>query len=193
MLPVLVLLTQAGRQLLRPHRVMRQKQLGCQFGLPHAPGRVDARREHKADGGRGQALVLHARLAQQHFQADVAGLCHLLKPFGHDDAVFAHDRHNVRHRTQRDQVGIAVKHGICVALERTDQLERHAHTRQAVERIGAVRTLVVHDRIRLRQCVVALMVVGDDHPHAQLACSRDLLVRRDAGVHCDQQACPLLI
>ena len=187
-LPVLVLLAQAGGQLLRPHRVVRQKQLGSKLGPSHAPRGIDARREHKADGGRGQALVLHARLAQQHLQTDIAGRSHLLESFGHDDTVFAHDRHDIRHRAQRDQVGIAVEHCVRVALERANQLERHAHARQTVKRIRAVRPLVVHDRVRLRQGVVALVVVGDDHLHTQLARDRDLLVRRDAGVHRDEQA-----
>ena len=137
--------------------------------------------------------MLHACLTQQHFQAGVAGLGHFPQPFGHDDAVFAHNRHHIRHRAQRDQVGIAVQHRVRVACQRADQLKRHAHACQTVERIGAVRPLIVHNRIRVRQRIVALVVVGDHHLHAKLARHSDLLVRRDARIHCDQQAGALLI
>ena len=137
--------------------------------------------------------MLHARLAQQHLQADIAGLRHLFQPRRHNNAVLAHNGHHIRHRPQCDQVGIAVKHRVRVALERADQFERHAHARQAVERIGAVRPFVVHDRVCFRQGVVALVVVGDHHLHAQLARGCDLRIRRDTGVHGDQQARALLI
>ncbi len=77
-------------------------------------------------------------------------------------------------------------------LERADQLECHTDTRQAGKRIGIVRPLAVHDRLRVRQVFVALVVIGNDDLHAELACDGNLLVGC-ARVHRDERARALLI
>ena len=172
---------------------MRQEQLRGKLGAPHTSSRVDARRKHKTDGGRGQAAVFHPSLAQQHFQADITGLGQLFQPRRNDDAVLTRNRHHVRHRAQCDQIGIPIKYDLRVAFQRTNQLECHAHARKAVKRIGTIRPLAIDHRIRGGQRVVTFMVVGDDHLHAQRTRSRDLLIRRDAGINRDEQARALVV
>ena len=54
-------------------------------------------------------------------------------------------------------------------------------------RIGAVGAVRVDHGVRLRQGRLALVVVGDDQPHAQLAAELRLLERRDAAVDRDDQ------
>ena len=176
-----------------PYRILRQEQLCCQLGLAHAARRVDARRKHIADGRGGQAPVLHTGLPQQHFQTDIRRHGQLFQPFRHNNAVFTDNRHNIGHRAERYKVGVPVEHGKRVALERADQLECHTDTRQAGKRIGIVRPLAVHDRLRVRQVFVALVVVGNDDLHTELACAGNLLVGCNARVHRDEQARALLI
>ena len=137
--------------------------------------------------------MLHAGLAQQHFQPDVAGFGHLFQPRRDDNAVLPDNRHHIRYRAERQQIGVTGEHSSGIALERADQLERHAHARQAAERIIAVRALAVHDGVRFGQAVVAFVVVGNHDLHTERAGCGDFLVRRNAGIDRDQQARPLAI
>ena len=187
-LPQLVLLTQLDGEPDRAVHVLRQEQLGGEVRLAHAPGGVDARREHETDGRGGQVALRHAGLREQALQTDVARPFHSLQTFRDKNAVFAHDGHDVRDRAERDKVGVAVEHRVRVAVERADQLECHTHAREAVERVGVPGLLAVDDRFGLGQLVVALVMVGDDDLHAELARERDLLVRGDARVHGYHQA-----
>ena len=184
----LVLLAQLGGEVHRTVEVLRQKQLGGEVCLAHAPGGVDARREHEADSRGGQMAVGHAGLREQPLKADVVCVLHAAQPLGDENAVFAHNGHDVRDRAERYKVGVAVEHRVRVARKRTDQLERDAHARETVERVGIPRLLAVDDRFGLGQVVVALVVVGDNDLHAKLPRERDLLVRRDARIHRDHQA-----
>ncbi len=184
----LVLLAQLGGEVHRTVEILRQKQLGGEACLAHAPGGVDARREHEADSRGGQMAVGHAGLREQPLKADVVRVLHAAQPLGDKNAVFAHDWHDVRDRAERYEVGVAVEHRVRVARKRTDQLERDAHARETVERVGVPRLLAVDDRFGLGQVVVALVVVGDNDLHAKLPRERDLLVRRDARIHRDHQA-----
>ena len=189
----LVLLAKLGGKRLCAYRIFRQEQLCCQLGLAHAARRVDARRKHIADGRGGQAPVLHPRLTQQHFQTDIRRHGQLFQSFRHDNAVFTDNRHDIGYRAERYKVGVPVEHGKRVALECADQLECHTDTRKTGKRIGIVRPLAVHDRLRVRQVFVALVVVGNDDLHAELACDVNLLVGCNARVHRDEQARALLI
>ena len=168
-------------------RIVREQQLRRGADLPESARGVQPRRERKADVRRRDALAAETRLVQKRAQTGARVGFKLFEPALYDIAVFAHEGHHVRDRADRDKVGVAAQNALRVALQRAEQLERHADAREIVVRIVAVRALVVHDRNGVRQRFLTLVVVRDDHVDAELPRPRRLVHGRDAAVHRDDE------
>ena len=108
---------------------------------------------------------------------------HGLEAKGDDHAVFIQQWHDVSDRRQRGQLpqGLNRLH----AAQRLHQLEGHARAAQAAERIIAQQRIEHSGTVG--QLRPELVVIGDDHAHAQLLRAGDLVRARDAAVHRDEQ------
>ena len=175
-------------------RVGREQELGGLVRLTHAAGGVDARGEHEADLHGRHRLFGQPRLLQQCVQADEVGVVNRGQPARDERAVLTRHLHDVRDRADgrecavaRDESFLPVRPG-----QREHELERHAAPGEVLERIRTVRSVRVNDGDRVRQRLLALVVVGDDHVHAEGPGEGDLLHAGDAAVDRDEQAHTLL-
>jgi hypothetical protein len=116
------------------------------------------------------------------------------EPVRHEDAVLLAQRHDVRHRPERDQVEVAAEVGQRRVPARTElhaqahqQVEHDARARQALERELAVRAQRVQHRQRRRARGGRVVMVAHDHVEPEGARERELRdVRRPAvGRHED--------
>ena len=183
-LPALgVVLIQLLRNLPRGIDSARRQQLHAAGGQRQPPARVDARRHAVGHVRGGHILRVHPGGLHQRDEPRALRLCHGTQAVRDDHAVFAHQRHDVRDGRQRRQLPQGFD-GL-LAAQRLYQLERDARAAQPPERV------IAHQRIEhglaVGQPRTELMVVGDDHAHAQLARVRDLVRTGDAAVHGDQQ------
>ena len=114
---------------------------------------------------------------------------------GYDGAVLAGHLHHVGHGADGGQRAVAGEQGLLPvrAAQRQRQLQRHAAARQMLEGIAAVGPVGVYHRHGAGQRLLALVVVGDDHVHAQRVGEVYLLHAGDAAVHGDQQAGSLAV
>ena len=152
--------------------------------LAEPAGGVDARREREAHGRSGERLIAHARLLRQREKAGAAvARGDLLQTAARDEAVFAEQRHHVRHRADRDEIAVAREHFIRVAVHGAHELERHADARERRADAAAVRLLGINDRLRLRERFAAFVMVGHDHVHAALRGVGRFFQIRNAAVH----------
>ena len=176
-------------------RVLTQQEVGGLVRCPHAAGGVDAGSQHEAHLHGGDGLIHEACLLQQGVEADEVRLGDALQATGDDDAVLPGHGHHVGNGADGGQGAVAGEKGLLPALaaQRQHQLQRHAAARQIGEGIGAVRPVGVHHRHGPWQGVLALVVIGDDHIHAQRGGEVHLLHPGDAAVHGDEQLYPLLM
>ena len=109
---------------------------------------------------------------------------HGLEAKGDDHAVFIQQRHDIGDRRQCGQLpqGFDGLH----AAQRLHQLESHARAAQAAEWIIAQER--VEHSSTVGQLRPELVVIGDDHAHAQLLRTGDLVRAGDAAVHRDEQS-----
>ena len=97
------------RDLLGARRVLGEQQLEPRVGAPEPPGRVDPRREPKAQGMGVEGAGIDARRRHQRPQPGPRRPRQRADPFSHQPAVLAYERHQVGHRGERDQLEVAVR------------------------------------------------------------------------------------
>ena len=116
-----------------------------------------------------------------------------LQPQAHNGAVLSRQAHDVGHRADGRQIGVALQQLVPPgrAAQGQDELEGHPHPGQALEGIGAVGPAGVHYRRGGGQGGLALVVVGDHQLHPQGGSAGRLLHGGDAAVHRDDEAHPL--
>ena len=142
------------------------------------------KREREAHGGGADSFSQRAGLGQQRADAGPGGVVEHLQPEADYVAVLAREGHDVGHRAGGDEVGVLLEHARGVALHGAQQLEGHAHAREVGVGIAAVRPLGVDHGHGIGQGAgPALVVVGDDHVHAQRGGVFRLLRRGYAAVH----------
>ncbi len=96
-------------------------------------------------------------------------------------AVFAEQRHNIGDRADCRKIGIVQR--ILQRGQRADQLERYTATREERKRIRAAASLRIDDPGRTRQFFAALVMIGNDHVHAEFFGQLHLGDIRNAAVH----------
>ena len=166
-----------------------QQQVRRHIRRAHTAGGVDAGGQDKADLHGGHGLVGQARLPQQGVQTDEIRPADRCQPPGDDGPVLVGHLHHVGHGADGGQGAVPGQQGLLPALapQGQHQLQRHAAPGQVLEGIAAVKPVGVHHRAGGRQLLLALMVVGDDHVHAQGVGIGHLLHAGDAAVHRYQQ------
>ena len=154
---------------------------------------IDTRCKNKADDRSGELFAILSRLTQQHGKSDIARLCHAAQPSRHNDAVFPAQRHDIRHRAQGHQIGILFQNRSLLfrSSDRTGELKRNPYTGKLRERILAIHSLGVNDRIGIRQFLPTLMMVGYDYIHAKHAGMCNFFKCRYARIHCNNELCAL--
>ncbi len=168
-LPLPVQGAQLPGQGLGPGRVRLLQQIRRQVRRPHAPGGVDPGSQDEADLDGGDGLALQPRLPQQGVDAHEVRVGQGLQPPANDDPVLPLHAHDVGHGADGGQGGVPGEEGVLLvhAPQGQHQLQRHAHAGQVLEGVEAVPPVGVHHRHGGRQLLLALVVVGDDHVHAQ--------------------------
>ena len=138
---------------------------------------------------RGDGLAQKPRLLQQGVDAHEVRVGQGLQPAEGDGAVLPLHPHHVGDGANGRQGAVPGEQGILPALasQGQHQLQRHTHSRQMLEGIGAVAAVGVHHCQRPRQLLLALMMVGDDHIQPDGGSEVHLLVAGDAAVHGDHQ------
>ena len=102
-----------------------------------------------------------------------------------DDPVLPQQRHHVGDGGQSAEINLV--HGESLPAQRPRQLPGCGGAAEAGE--GIVPQQRVDHHIGLGQYLRGLVVIGDNHPHAQLPGQRHLGNRGDATVHRQQQFC----
>ena len=99
--------------------------------------------------------------------------------------------HDIGDGTQCRQVAIVLDHLIAVILfQGADQLERHTHAGQPLEWAGTIGAMRVHHSHCIGQGLPGLVMIGHHHINAQTVGMGDLLMGRNAVIHCDDQPDP---
>ena len=162
---------------------------GFSAGL-HAPGGIDARSYLEDDVAQGNLLVLQSAHFHECLDAHAGRTVQLAQAVIGQDAVLAHDGHDVG----RDADGAEVEQGdelreldAVADGEGLHQLEAHAATAQMLVGIGVVGTLCVEDGYGGGQ-LVARHVVADDEVDAFLLGVGYLVGSLDAAVEHDDEA-----
>ena len=153
----------------------------------HAPGGVDARREHIANRACGDGLRAAAAGLNQRAQTQTRRVLHRRKAHDHQTAVFPAQGHDVRDGAEAVEVAPAARGFLLTAQQDGGQLEGHAHAGKVGVRVGAVGPVGVDDRGAVGQALLTFMVVGDDERHAELLAVFGLVQRGDAAVDGDDQ------
>ena len=117
------------------------------------------------------------------------------KPAGYDGTVLPGHLHHIRYGADSRQRTVAGEQCLLPigAAQRQRQLQRHAAARQMLEGVGTVGPVGIHHRHGAGQRLLALVVVGDDHVHAQGVGEVHLLHAGDAAVHRDEKPCALAV
>ena len=114
-----------------------------------------------------------------------------LQTMAHQGAVIMGQGHDIGDGTQCRQVAIVLDHLIAVVpFQGADQLERHTHAGQPLEWAGTIGAMRVHHRHCIGQGLPGLVMVGHHHINAQTVGMGDLLMGRNAVIHCDDQPDP---
>ena len=192
-LPLPVEVAQGPGEFLPPGRIVREKQFPSQGGAPHPPGGIDAGGQGVADGRGGKGPLIQPRLVEQGPQPRPPGAAQGLQPQAHNGAVLSRQAHDIGHRADGRQIGVALQQLVPPgrAAQGQHQLEGHPHPGQALEGIGAAGPAGVHHRRGGGQGGLALVVVGDHQLHPQGGGAGRLLHGGDAAVHRDDEAHPL--
>ena len=179
-LPVAVQLLELGGQRRRLGLIFRQEQHQCGLGAAEAAGGVQARSEPEAD----RAGVDRGRVdpcgPHQLAQAGLLRPRERAKARDGEGAVLVHERDDVRNRRDRDEVEMALELRRAGAQQRLTELPDDTGPAEPAERIVAA---VRPDDRAARQLRPGAMVVGHDDLEPELAGVRDLVDRRHAAVH----------
>ena len=156
--------------------------------VAHAARRVDARDEREAEVGGGDRLAGRPARAQEGGDAGARRGVDAFDAVGDQRAVLVDHGHEVGHRPQRREVGVAAPEvGVAeAAAQRLDQLEGHADAGQDGAGAGRV-GLGVGDRHVFGDEVGRLVMVGDRHADAALAQQLDFGGAGDAAIHRHQE------
>jgi hypothetical protein len=170
--------------------VVGEDELEPGVGSVEAPGRVDPRRQAKADRPRIERAWVDARDAQQRADARPLGGGQRAQPFAHQAPVLAAQRHAVSDRGQGDEVEVLVGvRGIAprAGQQRRSELVRHAGRAQVRARVAADGRM---DDRRIGQRAVGprAVVIGHHDVHPRLARLGDLGHGGDSAVGGDEQA-----
>ena len=164
-LPVAVQLLELGGELASGLALFRQQQLERGAG-PAEPARVDSGR-------------IDPRRAHELAQARLLGPRQRAQAGDREPTVLVHERHDVGHRRERDQVEVPGERLRAHAEQRLPELPDDAGPAELPERVVAA--VGPDDRAR-RELLPGAVVVGDDDLEPQLARVRDLFDRRHPAV-----------
>ena len=141
-LPLPVLLAKLLGKRLRLRSVIRQKQACRRQRTADPAGRVDARRQNKADGVGGERFAAHTRAFHQRAKARILRTLQTGQTVCHDHTVLVAQRHHIRHCAHRHQGKILLDHLLqpVGARKRADKLKRDPDARQFAKRIAAFGT-----------------------------------------------------
>ncbi len=171
-------------------RVRQRKEVDDVAGVFHAAGGVQARRQPKSHVPGADLFARQAGKLNQGGQARLRGLLQGRESEPGDDAVFTQKGHNVGNGPDGDDFEERLeqfwRHPVC--QKRLRQLECHAHARQRLFGVIAIRPPRVQDGAGGGQVAVGQVVVGHDAVHAQVARALQHGVLANAGVHADHQA-----
>ena len=175
---------QFDRDLPRTLGVVCEEQLESGIGSPDPAGGVDPRRQAEAEGVGVDRARVDPSDAHQRSQAGPRGAREGCKPLAHQPAVLALERHQIRHRRQRDKLDLVLD---ARSVERLCELEGDAGSAQLGARIAAHAGM--DDRTIGEQLVGARrVVVADDHVQPRRPGGGDLVDGCDPAVDRDQQA-----
>ena len=173
-------------------RVLGEEQPQTVVRVADAARGVETGREDEPHVRPAQRLAAEPRRLDQGTQPDPAGVGQLLEPVAHQDAVLAHERHDIGDRRERDvveemqrQVGRQAKH----LDKRLRELERDAGAAQVLVLRFAVGAARVDHGVRGGQLVARQVVIGDDDIYSCTPCRPHRIHRCDPAVTGDDQAC----
>ena len=161
--------------------------LGGALHPPKPPCGVDTRRERKADGHGGQTVTVNARLVHEGRKSRPWVVAQLFQSDLQNAAILARQRHNVRHRADGNQIGVAGEHTLVAPVHGADELIGHADACEVAAGVGAVVALGVNDGHRVRKLLLTFVVVGDDHVDTERGGIARLLDGGDAAIDRDDE------
>ena len=182
-LTLLIQAVQVGGNGSRFGFVLRRQEFDALFGGFKPPARVQSRRKAEAQMPCIDGL---ADLRQLHelFQPRTRACPHAHHAFADDDAVFLHQRHNIRDGREGGEVNPLFD--AVHAQQRLRDFERDPRAAQPLERIRLNQR--IQHCIGFGQLFRQLVMVGDDDGHATLFRQRDFIEIGDAAVHGQQQS-----
>jgi len=180
-------------------RVARQQQPHPLLGVAHAPGGIDARREHERHLAAGDVPAVQLGDLDQGRESRPVAAVQAIEPEARQHPVLAHQRHDIGdgaegHRVEergRPSVTRPRAVGAVAGRRRAEQglgeLVGHPDAGQRRERVLAILAAGVDDRARRRQDGGRLVVVGDDGVDPQPPPALHRLDRGDAAIDGDDQ------
>ena len=174
-----------------------QQQPHPEIGAPDPAARIDARPQHEAEmPGFGRAV--QPRHVHQRGMADMVAAAHRDQSLGDEGAVQPGQRRDIGHGAERHMV----QHAEQIRLRpfgrpeaAAAQLTIHRHQRDQHQADGGemaeageiVRPVRIHQRVDLGKFIAGLVMVDDDHGHAELARLRQRLEAGGAAIDGHQQ------
>ena len=176
----------ARRQAASKSSVMSRSSASC--ASPMRPAALRRGISEKLQVRGGDELVGRAARAQQRRDAGARGAVHAADAVGHERAVLAAHGHEVGHRAERGQVGVASPQVRVAeaAAQHLHELQGHAHASQDGALAVLVALRVGHGHV-LGHEVDRLVVVGDGQAHAGGHDGGRLRLAGDAAVHRDDE------
>ena len=168
-------------------RIVCQEQIHGKVNLPHAAGGIDARCQHKADGGGGNSFLCAAAFFHQCGNAGATGVAQGLQTLIYKHAVFTLQQHHIRNSAKANHVGIFFQYGLLIAAEGSGQLESHADTGKILVGIATIRTVRIHNGDGFGERFFTFVVVSDDQIDAQIFAQARFINCGDAAVNGDDQ------
>ena len=166
----------------RVHSPCRQK-LNAARGQRQPPACVDSRRHAERNVGRCDLLRVNPGGFHQRNQPRPLRSRHRRQPVGHNDAVFIHQRHDIRNRRQRGELPKRLNR--FRSADCLNQLKRNARATQPTKRVIAQQ--------RIEHCLAfghlrpELVVIRHNHAHPQFLRPRDLRRARNTAIYGNQQ------
>ena len=161
-------------------------------GVLHTPGGIEPGRNPKGHILGAYGLLVAVNPPQQSLQPRTPRVRQPLQPLLHQIAVFVPQRHQIRHRAQRRQLGQRpVRRFPQVFQQRARHLVGNPGPAQLRARIAVARHPGVHNRRRIGTPGRRRVMVGYDHIGAPVRCQRHLGGVADAAVHRYDERRPL--
>ena len=139
------------------------------FVHPHTAGGVDARPDLEDDVVDGDRVLVQSADLDDRQQTLRRRAVEQFEPVMGQDAVFAHQRHDVRGDAHHQQVqqrrDRRKRHPVFHRIG-LHQLESHAAARQLVERVGAIGAFRIENGYRTKNLLGREVMVADDEIHA---------------------------